>query len=248
MEAHHSGCIICGQELSYSDTAMELACHICGKLHHTDVFCPDHHFVCDSCHSLGGQELILEYCSHTDQTDALAMAREIMGMPAIHMHGPEHHYLVPAVLVTAWYNHRGEKSAKIDALAKVRKRAALVPGGFCGFHGACGAGIGTGIFMSIIHDANPLSEGGWQAANLMTAHSLERIALNGGPRCCKRDTFLAITETLEYLRVHLDVELPISEVECVFHPRNAQCLKLNCAFYPSIAERRKTHKSFNSQG
>jgi len=40
--------------------------------------------------------------------------------------------------------------------------------------------------------ANPLSGLEWKMCNLMTAQSLKEIAMHGGPRGCKCDTFLAL--------------------------------------------------------
>ncbi|WP_157677552.1 DUF5714 domain-containing protein [Methanoregula boonei] len=40
--------------------------------------------------------------------------------------------------------------------------------------------------------ATPLSHREWQQANFAVAKSPETIALHGDPRCCKRNTFLAI--------------------------------------------------------
>ena len=56
--------------------------------------------------------------------------------------------------------------------------------------------MGTGIFISLITDATPLSKEDWGLANRMTAASLNTIAEHGGPRCCKRDSFLAIMDAI----------------------------------------------------
>ena len=40
-------------------------------------------------------------------------------------------------------------------------RGKAVPGGACGFWGACGAGISTGMFISIISGATPLKNEPW---------------------------------------------------------------------------------------
>jgi hypothetical protein len=84
------------------------------------------------------------------------MADALLHHDRLAMHGPEHHYLVPAVLIAAWFNMTGV-SGKRHALDKAMKRAGMVPGGSCGTHGACGAGMGTGIFISVITGATPLS-------------------------------------------------------------------------------------------
>jgi hypothetical protein len=115
-----------------------------------------------------------------------------MKNPQIKMHGPEHHFLVPAVLFTAYQNQTGEKDGRRSKLEIIRNRAELVKGGFCGTHGTCGAAIGAGIFCSVITDTTPLSTDTWRLSNKITAHCLISIAEHGGPRCCKRDTFISI--------------------------------------------------------
>ena len=74
------------------------------------------------------------------------------------MHGPEHHFLIPAVLLSAFYNVSGEPGEKEKKIKQARKRAENVLGGFCGFYGDCGAAVGTGIFVSVITGATPLSQ------------------------------------------------------------------------------------------
>ena len=62
-----------------------------------------------------------------------------------HMHGPEHHVMVGAALLTAYKNAGGNIELK-DALIEMMHRGKAVPGGACGFWGACGAGISAGMF------------------------------------------------------------------------------------------------------
>jgi len=50
-----------------------------------------------------------------------------------------------------------------------KKRAEKVLGGFCGLYGGCTAAVGTGIFVSLVTNATPLSEGEWKLTNLTTA-------------------------------------------------------------------------------
>jgi hypothetical protein len=55
-------------------------------------------------------------------------------------HGPELHFLVPAVLISAYSNTKGEPGEKEAKIKKARQRAEKILGGFCGFYGNCGAG------------------------------------------------------------------------------------------------------------
>jgi hypothetical protein len=139
---------------------------------------------------------------------------------------------VPAALLTSYYNYQKEYETKKGKLNIAKGRAEKVLGGFCGSHGNCGAGVGTGIFISVITNATPLSKDVWRLSNLMTAKSLFSIANGGGPRCCKRDSFLAILEAAEFVKEHFGIRLPIKEkITCSFSHLNTECLHENCKFY-----------------
>ena len=161
----------------------------------------------------------------------MEMALTLMKNPQVKMHGPEHHFLVPAVLLSAYYNLKKDKVKKAVKIEEAGKRAEHVLGGFCGYYGNCGAAVGTGIFISLITEATPLSEYEWKLSNTMTAKSLLAIANKGGPRCCKRTTFLAIIEAVKFLRKNFDVEFTIEKVKCEFNSLNKECLKDRCPFY-----------------
>jgi hypothetical protein len=229
---YKTDCLVCGAELKYLDDYTKMTCHFCEKEFESNVSCSRGHYICDECHSLTADEIIKKHCIESSLTDPIELATSLMKNPKVSMHGPEHHFLVPAVLLTAYYNLRNEPELKAEKLEQARKRASNVLGGFCGFHGACGAGIGTGIFISIITGANPLSKDEWKMSNLMTARSLLAISSLGGPRCCKRSSFVAIVEAMYFLDEHFGIVLPVkSDLVCEFSKLNRECLKEQCPFY-----------------
>jgi len=227
-----SDCLVCGRPLVYSDRHTPKVCFLCGKSFSGHAQCSAGHFVCDRCHSLGANDLIEKSCIASEGTDPVELARMLMGSPAVKMHGPEHHFLVPAVLLAAYCNATDKKGEKEKKIREARKRSDNVLGGFCGFYGDCGAAVGTGIFVSIVTGATPLSRKEWRLANLMTAESLRTIAMLGGPRCCKRNTFLALGEAASFARRELGVKIPVGrKVKCSFRHMNRECLKKECPFY-----------------
>lgn len=227
-----TGCLICGRDILYSEEARDLACAICGEVVSTTAACEAGHFVCDRCHGLEAVDLIEQFCITTELDDPIAIACILMRYPAVRMHGPEHHFLVPASLIAAYCNHRGEPGRKGELLARARDRASRVPGGFCGTHGTCGAAIGTGIFVSLITGSTPLKKQEWSLSNQMTARSLMAIARHGGPRCCKRNSWLAIRTAVTFLEERFSVSLPVEgAVRCGFSDINRECLLKECPFY-----------------
>jgi hypothetical protein len=191
----------------------------------TNATCINHHYVCDAYHSASANDVIEGHCISTGSTDPIALAALLMRHSASKMHGPEHHLLVPAVLLASYFNQKiSPEEEKAGSIRKARKRAEDVKGGFCGFQGACGAAIGTGIFVSVISKSTPLSKVEWGLSNLMTAESLDKIAGNEGPCCCKRSSFLAILNATDFLHREFGVEIPTDHHPvCSFEALNKEC-------------------------
>ena len=231
MTAHTENCIVCGSHIKYFESARSICCHICGTQHTTNTACLDGHYVCDSCHAEKGIICISNHASVALGKNPILIAIEMMENQSIYMHGPEHHCLVVAALLAA-YRNAGGKADFTECLRNAVQRAKKVPGGICGIWGSCGAGIATGIFISVITGATPLSEKEWSLANRMTSGCLAIISENGGPRCCKRNTYLAIVQAAAFVREQFNVimELP-KQITCAFSHRNAQCKKAECLFY-----------------
>ena len=226
------GCLICSAELEYLTSQKNMNCSICGKEFESNAACKNGHFVCDSCHHMDGMDYIFTYCLNSSSINPVEMATAIMLNPNIKMHGPEHHFLVPAVMITAYLNKTGNPESIPDKLKVARSRAKNILGGFCGFYGSCGACMGNGVFMSVILDSTPLSTNEWKLANLLTSESLREVAMHGGPRCCKRDTYLSLEKAVEFVKDNLNTELEASEISCGFYHRNKECLIKECPYYP----------------
>lgn len=221
-------CIICGEPLEYLDSAVTMKCSICGKKQSSKTRCTAGHYVCDECH-MSGVDSIIGVCMNETSSDPASILERLMDLPFCHMHGPEHHVMVGSALLTAYKN----SGADIDlgaALAKMQNRGRQVPGGACGFWGACGAGISTGMFISIISGTTPLKEDSWGLGNLMTSSALERIGAVGGPRYCKRDSYLAVLAAVDFVSEHFGIEMSKTPVMCKYFGRNNQCIGSRCPF------------------
>ena len=126
---HKSGCLLCGKEIVYRKKTTRLKCIYCEKTTTSSTQCINGHFICDRCHSLSAMDIIEKYCNETKMLEPLEMAQFLMRNKVISMHGPEHHYLVPAVLISSFLNARGMPGKKAEALKLARSRAENVPGG-----------------------------------------------------------------------------------------------------------------------
>ena len=223
-------CLICKAPLEYLTTDEVMVCELCHQTHRSHTRCRKGHFVCDACHT-SGMDSLLSICLNTQSTNPIEIVEAMMARPSCHMHGPEHHIMVGAALLTAYHNAGGELDLN-SALYEMQTRGKQVPGGVCGFWGACGAGISTGIYLAIALKSTPLATKAWGLSNQMTARALEAIGKYGGPRCCKRDTYLAIREAVHFTKEHLGITLTLGPIVCSRSHLNNQCRKDACTFYP----------------
>lgn len=194
--------------------------------------CVNGHYVCDECHSKG-VETILSICLAPTSINPVMILESLMDAPFCHMHGPEHHALVGASPLTAYANSGGEINLW-DAFLELLSRGNQVPGGACGFWGACGTAISTGMFMSIITGSTPLAEKAFGLANQMTSRALAAIGEIGGPRCCKRDSYISIREVVSFVSEKIGSQMKSSEVICDHSSQNNQWLGGRCPFSRSI--------------
>ena len=225
-------CLICSAPLEYLHAKVSMTCTLCGRSFPSNARCIKGHYVCDECHTQGIDQ-IFGVCLQETSRDPVVIMNRLMVLPFCHMHGPEHHIMVGAALLTAYRNAGGDINLEA-ALREMRSRGAQVPGGACGFWGACGAGISTGQFLSIVTGSTPLAQEAFALAHKMTARSLGAIGEVGGPRCCKRDSYLSILQAIDFVAEHLGVQMDKPEaIICRHAAKNAQCIGKRCPFSPA---------------
>lgn len=231
---YYQGCMICGEELEYREKQFDIECEICHDTFKTNVACKNNHYVCDACHSQDALDVIFNMCMKCESTNPLEISMWLMEDYHVFLHGPEHHYLIPAALITAYCNKYEDKSTKKNRLLTAKERSSTVPGGFCGFYGACGSGIGCGIFASVITESTPLTTDSWGFANRMTGFVLYALGEIGGPRCCKRNGWYSIIKACEFLENETGKRLfdyKNAKPICIYKNKNTECLRLNCPFF-----------------
>ena len=221
-------CLICKAPLIYLEKDEVMECAICHTKENSKTRCANGHYVCNKCHT-AGIDTILGLCLKSTSRNPIEIIEQMMSLPFCHMHGPEHHVMVGAALLTAYKNAGGDIDLE-SALIEMMNRGQNVPGGSCGFWGACGAGISSGMFVSIISRSTPLSVEPFALSHKMTAKSLGAIGEIGGPRCCKRDSYLSILAAVDFVREHFGVEMERPDVVCTRSGENNQCIGKRCPF------------------
>lgn len=183
-------------------------------------------------------EKCLEHYEQVEEKNPWELATDIMDIEGFPMHCPVHHYLIPAVLLTACRKARRAPEDQLrQGLEEAKNRAQKVLPGFCGLFGACGTAVGVGIFMSIFTETTPYSGASWSTVNEATARCLLHIAEIEGPRCCKRTTYLALECARDIIEEKLGIALEKPErVKCKYSKQNNECKGSDCPFYSGEEE------------
>ena len=79
--------------------------------------------------------------------------------------------------------------------------------------------------------STPLAKEPFALSHKMTAKSLGEIGNIGGPRCCKRDSYLSIMSAIDYVKEHFNVEMEKPIVVCEHSKQNNQCIGIRCPFF-----------------
>lgn len=79
----------------------------------------------------------------------------------------------------------------------------------------------------------------WGLGNQLTSRCLDAIGSLGGPRCCKRDSFTAVSVSIDFIQEHLGISLEKPErISCTFSSQNGQCIRpampLSCRWLPGV--------------
>ena len=229
-ERKRGACLVCGENLTYYPKAVEMECVFCGKKEFSHVSCEKGHYVCDACHAKKGIEVIMEICQKTNSKNPVEIARKIMEDPYIYMHGPEHHVMVGAVLLTAYRNSGGDIDLK-EALEEMKERGSQIPGRrvrllgvlrsrsqhrdlyeYCnGSHASCGTLLGAGKPDN--------GQGLWRAIG-----SLEDPGAAAG-------YITAIRKAAEMTAKELGWKWTARQNRLRFSEENQQCLKKACPYH-----------------
>ena len=232
---HRAGCMVCGGALTYLAREREATCHYCGGRYRTNALCDHEHYVCDNCHQQDGLSVIRLFCAETDEQDMIRLLKKIRRHPAIPLHGPEHHAMVPGIIL-ATYRNRGGRIGREAILAGI-ERGSKVPGGVCGFWGNCGAAAGVGIAFSVLLEATPLTPRARQQVQAVTARVLTKIAALRSGRCCQRESVIALREAAAISRELLPVALRADEeLACAQFARNKECIGKQCPLWQQDAK------------
>ena len=222
--------MVCSSELVYKATLEEATCYYCGSVSHQSVTCKEGHYVCDACHAKEALAVIEHICATSKERDMLKLFRQIREHPSIPKHGPEHHAMVPAIIVTAYKNSGGNVSE--SALKTAISRGSSIMGGACGFLGICGAASGVGIGFAILLESSSVAKKARSSAQKVTYAVLGKIAEYEAARCCHREVWTALNIASSLSETFLHVKLLAQmETKCDQKKFNQYCYGKECPIF-----------------
>ncbi|MCR4698862.1 MAG: hypothetical protein K5762_05810 [Bacilli bacterium] len=165
------------------------------------------------------------------EKNPIVIVKKIMHQEFINIHGPEHHFLDGAAFLTALRNN-GLNFDYDQAMDELAKRTIKMPGAMCGYWGVCGATASIGAVFSILDGTTPISDDKHYKEHMeFTSKLIARMAEIGGPRCCKRNAFLAISMGVQYVKERYGISIPLGDIQCEFSSWNKQCIGSRCPFH-----------------
>ena len=171
-------------------------------------------------------------CEASASTCPAELLEKLMAAPQCDAFGPVHHYLAGASLLACANVARGSGDLSRQ-LEELSARSSAVPGGSCARWGICGAAASCGMALAIVLENAPLKREGWSEGQEMVADLLGRIARSGAPRCCKRDSRIAVRGATPWFNriLDIDLELPSDDPRCRVSAKNAVCLGGSCPYF-----------------
>ena len=225
-------CMVCGAPLNYFTVEERHSCHYCGQESLANAICENGHFVCDQCHLEDGIAVIEHLCLSSQETKLTTILQKLRQHPAIPTHGPEHHALIPGIILSTYRNLGGQITD--EQIKAGIKRGAKLPGGACGFMGICGAAMGVGTAFAIILNSTPMQAQARRLSQLATYTCLGKIIEHEAPRCCQRESFICLNEAAKLSTSILPTALDIGTAPvCKQFSKNPTCIKRACPLFPA---------------
>ncbi len=225
-----TGCLVCGKELAYTSDTKKVTCDLCGMSFETKTICPDGHFICDKCHANAPLLRVKNLLLSSHETDLITLFKKTRHDAGFPLHGPEHHGLVPGVILTAYRNTGAGVTDRqiLDAI----KKGGEQPGGACGYLGVCGAATGAGIAFASILESSPIKARQRASSMNVVGSILSEMSRIPAPRCCQRECYIALKQAAIFSETLLPVRLTADDViKCTQSHLNRECIRKACQLF-----------------
>lgn len=187
------------------------------------------------------QDWVIELLVASTSTSPAELLESVMADSRCPAFGPLHHFVVGATLLACWRNAEAAQDRETLLRADLEEmvtRSDSVPGATCARWGVCGAAASAGMAYAIVRGNAPLKDEGWQEGQLMVSDLLAKIARSGSPRCCKRDSRVAVAAAVPYFNALEGPQLKGQDKlsTCASFTQNSVCMGTLCPYHPEHEE------------
>lgn len=154
---------------------------------------------------------------------------KLMDLEFCSIKGHEHHMMVGAALLTAYFNslNKGNSTNAAmnlsEAFHKLESLSEFTVGGDCDYWNGCEIVSGVRAFWSVVSERNELTD----KLSMETSNAIGSVC---GSRCCKRSAYLAISKVVDFVKLHLQVEMESEKFTCRYSGQNNNCLSEDCPY------------------
>lgn len=184
---------------------------------------------------------VTDACLQVESVQPACLLETLMADARCVPFGPVHHFLPGAVLIACFANANDVCRETLEAqLTELGSRCVCVPGAACAQWGVCGAAASVGMAFAFAHENAPLKKEGWSEGQVAVAEILKAIAATGAPRCCKRDSRIAVE--LGSKVFGLNGQTTEAHPLCASMASNTVCAGAQCRFFGAPDRQRAAKK------
>ncbi len=165
-------------------------CIYCARPAYRGRFCQQGHAICESCDLAEPHELVRVAALASVDRETIPLMNRIRNHHRFPLCGPEHHPLIPAIILAVARNiGLGVSSADIEVGIE---RGRAIPGASCSYWGVDGAAVGAGAAFAVLLDSDPYHGKARTQVQRVVEKVMSRIIAYESPRCCMRECWTAL--------------------------------------------------------
>jgi len=210
---------------------------MCGTAGRGHIRCPQHHYVCETCHGAGFMAqlpALLAVSAAEGDASPFRIADRLMDHPDLPMLGCEHAHIAAGALMTA-VRAAGVPGVTEAHLSEALERTARqAVSAYCGLTGVCGVVPALGACYSVLVGGQCGRGPQTKAAMALVSRLAAATAAEAEPGCCKAYLRAALRETVKALEADVGIVLPRAEtVLCRHSDRHPHgCRGPACEWHP----------------
>ncbi len=195
-----------------------LTCYFCGEQYKTRTWCPEGHYVCQSCYHKPISSFIEEVVGSSKSKDPFDLAAVMMAYPSLPECSCEHSWILAAAVLTAVKNEgiiKITNSGILDALEAVKEQAIT---SLAHRTGVCGVIPAVGVVFHAVLKAAGGGDSRDTTTMKVVAQAIDHLASHAeNCICCKSVVWTTMDLLVSLLRARFGISLEGSAEDVICH-------------------------------